>query len=574
MRFTTRLVFCLFAAACGSSSTTPSWESVGDVRRAANEFDLEYVVEFRGDHLHVDGALVGDDDGETVLLLPSDWAGERELYRELTNFVVATPDTRTLPDPQRPERVVVRHFPGARLRFRYELRPKPRRSVVTSRFRPILRDDFFHAVGHAMFVQPDWPAAKEIDVAFHWRKFPSSWTITNSWSHAEPDQAIRIPLADLRHALYLAGEYRMTRLEIEKHPVWVAVAGNWPFEDEQFVSAIEKIVAQERSFWDDHAFPHYLIALLPGGAQCCTFAGTGLTNAFTTVVSADRWRHEEMVFLLAHELFHTWNGGKIVPEPGQGRGLFWFSEGFTSYYTWVMNLRAGLIDLDQYVRQYNEDIASYWLSPVRDVPNERIDSEFWSDPDVQRLPYYRGAILAHRWDTEIRTRTKGKKSLDDFMRKLLAERRGVTPALLADKARPLLGRDPTADIDDHMIGGQALEPGPGDLGPCVKLRERPVGFFELGFDLGASDRGGRIAGVREGSAAWEAGLRDGQEVLAWDIRISKPFPRENVLVLVREGEQERQIRYFPMGPAQPVPQYELDREAWERDPTACLRWFD
>lgn len=564
------LLMIVSLLSCRSTNIEQTW-SVDP--RDGPDFHLDYTVKYAGDRLAVELAFAGDVDGETVLLLPSYWAGEEELWKGIRDLELVNHDARLSYDAEHPERVVVQHFPSQKLRLRYELEQSFDGPLMDHRFRPILADDYMHVVGHGMLIQPEWDGGREVDVRFRWRDFPDDWQITNSWGHEQRDQAIRIPFADLRHALYLAGDFRTTRVEIGGQPVWVAIIGNPPFQDARFTEVIERVVQTERDFWRDHDFPHFLVALLPGGENCCTFAGTGLTNSFTTIVSADRWHHDEMVFLLAHELFHTWNGQKIVQAPRQGRRMFWFSEGFTSYYTWILNLRAGLIDLPMYVQQYNEDIAGYWLSRVREAPATRIDSDFWNDFEVQRLPYWRGEILAHRWNQRIRSRSGGERSLDDFMRATMDAEVRVDMASIGQLAAPFLGENPFNELRKHMDEGALLRPGEGDLGPCVTLLEKPVGYFDLGFDLEAAEETGKLVGVRSGGSAWEAGLRNGQEVLAWDIKVSKPFPRENIMVLVRDGKGERKVTYFPVGETSPVPQYVVDEDRLRADPDSCLSWF-
>ena len=70
---------------------------------------------------------------------------------------------------------------------------------------------------------------------------------------------------------------------------------------------------------------------------------------------------EDVASLLAHEYFHNWNtiafGGMKQPEAL----IYWFSEGFTDYYTYQLLFRSGLINAEKYVAQYNQFAKEYYL---------------------------------------------------------------------------------------------------------------------------------------------------------------------------------------------------------------------
>ncbi len=54
--------------------------------------------------------------------------------------------------------------------------------------------------------------------------------------------------------------------------------------------------------------------------------------------------------VLAHEMFHMWNGGSIVPD---GAAELWFLEGGTEFYTTDTLFRAGRLSAVNYVGDYH-----------------------------------------------------------------------------------------------------------------------------------------------------------------------------------------------------------------------------
>lgn len=94
-----------------------------------------------------------------------------------------------------------------------------------------------------------------------------------------------------------------------------------------------------------------------------------------------------------------------MPEPEQS--LYWFSEGFTEFYTYQLLYRGGLITQEEFVGRYNELIREYYMLPVRNEPNDRIIKDFWNDRGVGRLPYLRGLMFATNLNAAIKQRPPG-----------------------------------------------------------------------------------------------------------------------------------------------------------------------
>ncbi|MCJ7617326.1 MAG: hypothetical protein MUO43_12405 [Desulfobacterales bacterium] len=68
----------------------------------------------------------------------------------------------------------------------------------------------------------------------------------------------------------------------------------------------------------------------------------------------------DLKYLFAHELFHTWNTGKLGVRQNPEQLIYWFSEGFTGYYARLLLLRAGLITIEEYVSDYNDKLIRYY----------------------------------------------------------------------------------------------------------------------------------------------------------------------------------------------------------------------
>ena len=165
----------------------------------------------------------------------------------------------------------------------------------------------------------------------------------------------------------------------------------------------------------------------------------GLEHLSSTVL-ATPWRYfdtdngwKEMISLVMHEHFHVWNIKRIRPS-----GVFpfdytrenfttalWIAEGFTSYYDDYHCLKAGIWNLDDYLKLNSENLEKLLRTPGRlqqSIAGASLDA--WirlyrpdeNTPNRTISYYLKGGIVAWLLDLTIRARTQGERSLDDFMK--------------------------------------------------------------------------------------------------------------------------------------------------------------
>jgi predicted metalloprotease with PDZ domain len=576
------LVF-LCACAAEPRPAVPSLERMAGrpvVAEPSNENapDLGYVVRRVEDaggryRLVIEVSFAGHASGRTPLQLPDAWAGEKELYRDIGALEATSARTSLEPGEDAGKRTLV-HPPGARVALRYEIRQTDELERIEHdrAYRLLAQKDYFHTIGYAMWVTPAWKDDEPRSIRIRWEGFPKGTVLATSFGSGSGDDAVAQSFTDslsrFRHAVYAAGDFRLHTVDVRGRPVSVALRGKWGFSDEDFVDLVERIVDVERAFFADDDFERFLVTLIPTGTGCCSYGGTGLTNSFATFVASDLPIEGRMKHLLAHELFHTWNGRKI-PRQDPEELVYWFSEGFTDYYADLLLFRSGLISFEEYVEVYNRVLRTYHLSPAKNAPNRAVLESFWTDRAVERMPYQRGNLLAHLWEERIRAAGTGA-SIDDMVRDLFVEARtkqAVVSAETLDRlSRPYLADGLASDIARYVDEGETIPASPKALGPCARLESRAIGPFVLGFDEEATDRAGAIAGVVRGGPAHRAGARDGMKLRrsAWSTDPTRP-----VTLTVLDGAKERVIEYLPQGARVAVPQYVVDARAYAADRARC-----
>lgn len=528
---------------------------------------LEFELAFAGD---VDGAsdLALSTDSGGVLGLGSWIEGVTARDAQGKELAVAHSDAN---------RWTVTHAPGARVVLRYSVAPNERRMDPDPRvhYAPIVEfgsarggaasadsSPFVHLLGGLALLLPEHLAHGERTLRWRWDALPAGWTAVGVRGVGAGPFTVRDDLEHARNAPLAAGAIDIATRTVHGKPVYVAQRRTGlGFEVGALADLAARIVELERGFFDDWEYPGYVITAVPVGradGQGSSIGGTGLTDSFaiflqtgTTLAAPEAGM--SIPALLAHEMFHHWNGNRFAFEEPQ-QTSFWFSEGFTEWFARLLLRRGGFLDDAGWLAAVNRSLEEYASNPARTKTAAELRDAFFTDRSIGQHAYRRGDVLALRIDQELRQRSAGTQSLDDWMRELvLRGTRGetITPerffALLAERTDRAF-----ADAMRAVAIEGASMTFPADFGaPEFALETRTAHAYELGFDLDATLQTKKIAGTREGSAAWKAGLRDGQELAGlsyYGADASRP-----VQVTVLEAGARKDLEWMPHGAPIAVP---------------------
>lgn len=515
----------------------------GFIRPAAIEYELSPLMRAEGEleALQMDFWFWGDSDGETALRLPQSWGGQNELWRSIADLrVVGGAEMR---DGEGPGQRILSHRPNARIHVRYRIvqdwEGAPNAEQGNT-YRPVVQPGYFHLIGDAALVVPE-DLNHDARARLRVRKLPRGWRFASDLEHPG------LTVGDLWASVTVGGDFRVVRDAASG--VRVAIRGNWSFTDEDFARSVTEIVSAQRRFWGDEATP-YLVTVLQLEAPnrgWLSIGGTGLNDAFAFFATPNA-EAAQITRTLAHEGLHSWIPGAVGGTPSQGEAAqYWFSEGFTDFYTGRLLVRDGVWTPAEFAADLNDMLRDYARSPVREAPNTRIADDFWNDPDVQQLPYQRGRSLATMWD--YRLRAQGR-DMDDVVLEMRARARAGDPlkayelvAIIASS----FGLDVSEDLQSIVEGGAFVRLPEDVFAPCGRIVTREAPVFHRGFDVDATVANGNvITGVDPTLPAYAAGLRDGMALVGREAGEIGNAERE-MAYTVRDGDQTRTIRYMPRG---------------------------
>jgi predicted metalloprotease with PDZ domain len=325
---------------------------------------------------------------------------------------------------------------------------------------------------------------------------------------------------------------------------------------DEYAAGTERIVREQGAVFGE--FPDFdtgsfifLGDYLPWGGS------DGMEHRNSTVVASAgslRGNARSALDTVAHEFFHAWNVERIRPaalepfdfERANMSGELWLAEGVTDYYADLTLARAGLSRREQTLITLANTALSVAGSPAHRFRSAVEMSRMAPFTDAARsvdptnfsysvISYYTlGSVLGLALDLELRARSNGAVTLDDYMRALWGTHGrpgGRQPGLVE---RPYTGADARArlaevssrafadEFFDRYIEGRQVPDYARLLAPAgVVVRPRAPGRGWMGVEVDAS---GRIAApgglVAWGTPAFDAGLQHGDTLRAID---GRPF---------------------------------------------------
>ena len=339
----------------------------------------------------------------------------------------------------------------------------------------------------------------------------------------------------------------------------LVVSGALPsFDGERLLQDTRRICEQHLRFWHgtsekDAPFKRYVFLLHAADEGC-----DGLEHRASTALSVarrdlPRLRMEGLpdgcvglLGLISHEYFHAWNVKRLRPASfvpldywrEVDTRLLWFFEGLTAYFDELALLRAGLIDLERYLKLVSRSLQAVAITPGRRVQS-LVEAGFdaWikyyradeNSANATVSYYQKGALVALALDLSLR---RDGSSLDALMRKLwqhsgagteAAAAGAITDEDIAAALRSVSGRSYQAKLASWVHGTDELPLADllADLG--VQVRTDRAGFAaSLGLRLSEGPVTGiQVKAVLTGSVAAAAGVSAGDELLAidgWRIR--------------------------------------------------------
>lgn len=362
-----------------------------------------------------------DPPAKTTFFMPGPWAGSDDFDRLIVLGGASGPQGPLPITVNRSDGRIdidARSMPWVELSYRVRARSDMRPQL---RFHPRSGADSFFAYAPTILVLPSAGLAKQlhqIPVEIH---LPSDWTLTTTWPVHQIEERqerqiagfIAADIRTLRDAFIGAGA-NWTRLH-ESTPagdIAITLANDFALDQDELLNALS-LIAQSylERFGLFDELEGLVLPVERDGHHL--LRGMGRYGGFVLEISPAQTVDEDFLILLAHELFHSWNGHQLVPQPAADEETRWFKEGVTHYIALKTLAKLGLLDDRGLRRELAMSAQFYERNPIiAGGPVRPIDE--------LRLPYDQGVLIALAIDHLLHQASRGELGLEDWIKTLLS----------------------------------------------------------------------------------------------------------------------------------------------------------
>ncbi|MFO7800608.1 M61 family metallopeptidase [Rhodohalobacter sp.] len=278
---------------------------------------------------------------------------------------------------------------------------------------------------------------RPIEITFN-TDFDQNWKVATQLKHLEGNKFYAPDLAYFLDSPVEIADFHLREQKVDGQNIRMALHTHASDEEvDMYFENVMAIVQQQRDVFGelpefDYGEYTFLNCYMPNAS------GDGMEHRNSTIVTGSKPMDQELgnyrIGTIAHEFFHVWNVERIRPaslepfdfEEANMSGELWFAEGFTSYYTNLTLVRAGIISEQEYVEGLAGGINYVSNSPGRNYHNPIemsyqapfVDAARSVDPTNREntfISYYTyGSVLGLALDLSLRNEDDNL-NLDEFM---------------------------------------------------------------------------------------------------------------------------------------------------------------
>ena len=284
---------------------------------------------------------------------------------------------------------------------------------------PYAQDDCVFWPGYALFI------VGEVDDVELCVDVPDNWSVSTPWERIEPNRHRFVckDQNDLMYAYLVLGEHSERLVETGTAKIVLALGGRFKGAMDEIEQIVAALLRMYSGIFGGTPQDQLLCVANPYGEK--QYRSGGVSRRSISMLIGETLDETNRGFWLpvvARLVCYLWNGSYIDIRYGTGAISFkeqeyWFSAGFTQYYSEIVSVRLGLVSETDFLRNLERTWEAY-LSRQGQLSIH----EAGEDKSANReLVYDGGSLIAAALDLQIRSLTENRRSLDDVMKQMYRE---------------------------------------------------------------------------------------------------------------------------------------------------------
>ena len=246
---------------------------------------------------------------------------------------------------------------------------------------------------------------------------PDNWHVSTPWEQAASGghHFVCEDQDDLMFAYLVLGEYSKRLAKLGDAEIVIVAGGRFKASIDEVQPTIESLLHGYSDVFDAIPTGKILFVANPYGEKGHLGGGaSGRSISVHIGNELDKASRRFWLPLVGHMVSSLWVGSRAMDFREQE---YWFSAGFTGYYSDIVSVRLGLTPETDFLRRFERRWESY-LSRQGELSIR----EAGEDKSANReLVYDGGSLVAVALDLQIRNLTENQGSLDDVMKQMYRE---------------------------------------------------------------------------------------------------------------------------------------------------------
>ena len=276
---------------------------------------------------------------------------------------------------------------------------------------PYVQEDCIFCPGYALFVVGE---VSDVELCVD---VPDNWRVSTPWERIEPDEHRFVckDQGDLMYAYLVIGEHRERLARSGDTEIVLATGAHFKASMDEIRGTIEALLNAYSGIFGGTPSCKLLFVANPYGEKGHMSGGaSGRSISVLIGGELDEASRRFWLPLVGYMVSSLWIGAQILNFREQE---YWFSAGFTGYYSDIVSVRLGLASESDFLRSFERAWESY-LSRQGQLSIR----EAGKDKSANReLVYDGGSLIAAALDLQIRSLTQNRSSLDDVMKQMYRE---------------------------------------------------------------------------------------------------------------------------------------------------------
>lgn len=289
----------------------------------------------------------------------------------------------------------------------------------------IMYNDFIYSPGKAILALPKIKdSTKNLKISILWSDIPKDWQVQSPYTIGN-FQEFSVSVSELLDSVFILGNLRTNQILLNDKIINFSFYGSFDFADKKIIELATKIIKSQRKFFSNVEFKNYSVIIIenPTGTNNSASMGGNLMCNTIAVHLTRKISLTQLKLLLAHEHLHNWIGNILLNS--EEILNYWWSEGFTEYYTRVLSLRHNIVSQEEFVSEINYLLNEYYSSAYINISNLELNKQFRNNYNISRIPYLRGMIFALYLNCKIKP-AKQDASIDNVLKYFTDQQRNIT----------------------------------------------------------------------------------------------------------------------------------------------------